>query len=338
MDFRTKVKLPADGLQISHADRLMSLGSCFSEQIGNRLTEAKFHCDVNPFGILYNPLSIAEALHLMLRGKPFDADSPELFATADGWWHSFMHHSQFSAPTKDECLRLINERLQPAIEALPQLDCLLITLGTAYVYFKTDRHAAPEDCYGVVANCHKLPESMFVRKLMTPADMSNALRLALDPLFKLNPKLQVLFTVSPIRHARDGFHANQLSKASLLLAVDALCQDYPGCHYFPSYEIQLDELRDYRFYADDMLHPSASAVNYIWECFCETYFTPKTRALISECRDIRQALEHRPFHPESPAYKSFLTQIVLRINRLTEKCPTLDFRKELKLCHTRLKQ
>lgn len=320
----------------------MSLGSCFSESMGERLTQAKFACDVNPFGILYNPFSIAKAIETMAGGRLYDEDSPELFSTGDGWWHSFMHHSRFSAPTKEECLRLINERLQPAIEALPKLDCLLVTLGTAYVYFRKDR--TKEGAAGplfdeAVANCHKLPEKCFVRTLVEPSGVFEALDRAFGRLRELNPKLTIVFTVSPVRHARDGFHGSQLSKASLLLGVEELCRKWPdNCLYFPAYEILMDELRDYRFYADDMLHPSTLAVDYIWECFCQTYLTKGTRDVMAECLSVSRDLAHRPFHPDSPQYRNFLTQITLKIGRLMEKCPTLDFKKELELCRTRLKQ
>lgn len=339
MNFRTKVELPAGILSVGYQHRLMSLGSCFSEHIGNRLSDAKFACDVNPFGILYNPFSIACALETLLDGRLYDETSPELFVSKDGWWHSFMHHSRFSASSRDECLRLINGRLSRAMEALPSLDFLLLTLGTSYVYcLKGEDGVAADPLEQVVANCHKLPESRFVRLRVSPDAIVRRLGAVIGRLLERRPTLQVLFTVSPIRHARDGFHANQLSKSALLLAVDELCATYPCCHYFPAYEIVLDELRDYRFYADDMLHPSPLAIDYVWECFTDACLTAEARSVMAECQEIRRALEHRPFHPEAPQYKNFLTQIVLRINRLTEKCPTLDFKKELELCHTRLNQ
>lgn len=342
INLATKVELPrGTSLSIDYSSRLMSLGSCFSDSIGEHLTHAKFACDVNPFGTLYNPFSIARAICTMVEGCLYDEDSPELLSTADGWWHSFMHHSRFSAPTKGECIRQINERLQAAIDALPKLDCLLITLGTAYVYFFKDGKKNVHDGHtfkDAVANCHKLPEKQFVRELQDPCDILDALGYAISRLKEVNPKLQILFTVSPIRYVRDGFHASQLSKSSLLLAVDKLCRSDSNCHYFPAYEILLDELRDYRFYADDMLHPSALAVDYIWECFCQSYLTKDTRTLMAECLSVSRDLAHRPFHSDSPQYRNFLTQITLKIGRLMEKCPTLDFQKELELCRTRLKQ
>jgi hypothetical protein len=154
---------------------------------------------------------------------------------------------------------------------------------------------------------------------------------------EINPNLKVLFTVSPIRHAKDGMHGNQLSKATLLLAVDELCRTCPGCFYFPSYEIMMDELRDYRFYADDMLHPSRMAVEYLWECFSKCYFKEQTHVVMKEWAEIRRGLEHKPFDPESEAYRNFLSQIVLKIARIKEKFPYLEVQKELELCECRLK-
>lgn len=330
INFKTTVELPSDTFKISHSDTLLSFGSCFSENIGIRLIRAKFHCDVNPFGILYNPFSIASALNDLFHARIYKKEDWEIFQSGEQW-HSFMHHSRFSANQVDECLSTINRRLQQATHALQHADCLLLTWGTARVYQLSENNR-------IVANCHKLPERMFTHKLVSVEDIVSVYRPLIKKLLSIRPSLQILFTVSPIRHAKDGFHANQISKSVLLIAIEQLCNLFPCCHYFPSYEILMDELRDYRFYADDMLHPSELAVEYIWERFCQTYFLPETLQVMKECTSIAQALEHRPFNPESLQYKNFLTQIVLKIKRLTEKYSTLDFEKELELCHTRLKQ
>lgn len=328
VDFRTKVELPVSELDIRYSDNIMLLGSCFSENMGNLLVESKFTCDVNPFGVLYNPLSIASALGDMLAGRTYGPDDWELFET--DCWHSYMHHSRFSAPTRDECLHLINERLHRASDNLRSLDYLLLTFGTAWVY-----RLASNGC--VVANCHKQPDRLFRRELLGVDDIVREYARLVDELLALRPSLQIVFTVSPIRHMKDGLHGNQISKSVLLLAVDRLCSLYPCCHYFPSYEILIDELRDYRFYADDMFHPSSLSISYIWQCFCQSYFSAQTMQVMAECQEIAKAISHRPFRPDSLQYKRFLTQIVLKISRLTEKCPTLDFKNELEICHTRLK-
>ena len=327
MNFRTQVELPERQTEIRHSEQIMLFGSCFAENIGNLLLENKFRCDVNPFGILYNPLSIAEALAQLMEGKMYTES--DLFQ-ANGLWHSWMHHGDFSASTSRECLERINARLSKASEALASTDWLMVTFGTSYVYLHREAKF-------VVGNCHKMPEKTFERSMPNVSAFVEKWQGVLEKLRRVNPKLKVLFTVSPIRHAKDGMHGNQLSKATLLLAVDEICRTCPDCHYFPSYEIVMDELRDYRFYADDMLHPSAKAVEYIWECFCRCYFSDETQAVMKEWADIRRGISHRPFNPHSEAYREFLSQIVLKIARIKEKLPYLEVQNEKELCESRLK-
>ena len=209
-------------------------------------------------------------------------------------------------------------------------DWLMITFGTAYVYLNRETEE-------VVGNCHRMPERMFRRSMLDVSTIVKEWQDVLNKCRKVNPNLRVLFTVSPIRHAKDGMHGNQLSKSTLLLAVDELCRTCPSCFYFPSYEIMMDELRDYRFYADDMLHPSSMAVGYLWECFCRCYFSAETGVVMKEWMEIKKALGHKPFHPQSEAYREFLSQIVLKIVRLKEKFPYLEVQKEKELCESRLK-
>ena len=339
------MELPKGEAEIRHQDKIMLFGSCFAENIGRRLVENKFRCDVNPYGILYNPYSIIRALTEIKECRTYTKE--DLFE-ADGIWHSWMHHSSFSAPTAEECLANINGRIVRAHEELKQADWLLITWGTAY-YYKL------KETGKVVANCHKQPDRLFHRYAADVDYLSNDFGFMLEDLLRINPNLKVLFTVSPIRHAKDGMHANQLSKATLLLALEDMVEKkfedeelmeegfmdvelslYKHCHYFPAYEIMLDELRDYRFYADDMLHPSTLAVDYLWECFSECCFSDGTRRTLKEWAEIRRGLEHRPFDASSEAYRNFLTQIVLKIERMKEKLPYLDVQNELELCQARL--
>ena len=306
----------------------MLLGSCFAMNMGASLLDAKFRCDVNPYGVLYNPESISTALREMQGGKVYAEQ--DLFRF-QGLWHSPMHHSMFSAEEAEDALRGINLRLTTACVALHELDCLLITFGTAWVY-------ESKETGRVVANCHKLPENSFVRRRLSVQSIVEDYTSLLAGLFARNSRLEVIFTVSPIRHVRGGMHANQLSKATLLLAIDALQNAFPDqVFYFPAYELLLDELRDYRFYAEDMLYPSDVAVRYLWQRFSRTCFTPQALRIMQASEDIRKALSHEPFHPSSSEYKRFLEQIVLKIDRLTEKYPYLDFQKEREICHTRLK-
>lgn len=327
MNFRTQVELPEQETEIRHSDRMMLFGSCFAENIGKMLLENKFRCDVNPFGILYNPLSVSEAIRRILSGSTYRAD--ELFESG-GKWHSFMHHSIFSGASAEECLGHINSRLEQASAAFPRLDWLVITWGTAWVYIRKETGT-------VVGNCHKQPDRLFERRLLTVEAIVGTYADLLAEVRKINPTIKVLFTVSPIRHVKDGMHGNQISKSVLLLAVDALRHQCRDCYYFPSYEIMMDELRDYRFYADDMVHPSQMAVGYLWECFDKTYFGTATRQAIKAWEEIKKALGHKPFDAHSDAYRKFLTQIVLKIDQLKEKFPYFDLQKESEECQARLK-
>lgn len=328
MEFRTKVELPVGNEKIHHSDRLMLWGSCFAENIGKLLNEYKFACDLNPFGILYNPASIAQAVQTLQEKR--------LYSEADllwnkNSWHSLMHHSAFSSPEKEECLSAINYRIDKGYESLMQANWLIFTWGTARIYEWRETGE-------IVGNCHKLPEKLFTRRLMEVNEIVSAYTHLLTKLHNQNPRLHVLFTVSPIRHAKDGMHGNQLNKATLLLAAEKLCQTLPFCFYFPSYEIMMDELRDYRFYADDMLHPSGLAINYIWQCFKDSFFDSKTLQFIKQWDEVKKALAHRPFNPQSDGYRSFLSQILLKIERLKEKFPYLDAQNEEALCQTLLKK
>jgi hypothetical protein len=327
MNFRTQVELPEKETEIRHSEQILLFGSCFAENIGNLLKENKFRCDVNPFGVLYNPLSIVCALNQILERKEYREE--DLFFSG-GLWHSWMHHSDFSASSSEECLERINSRLRKASEELVTADWLVMTWGTSYVYMH-------EDMQMVVGNCHKQPDKTFRRSRQNASVFVEECLGVLKKCRKVNPNLKVLFTVSPIRHAKDGMHGNQLSKATLLLAIDEICRSCPNCFYFPSYEIVMDELRDYRFYADDMIHLSSKAVEYIWECFCQCYFSKETQMVMNEWTEIKKAIDHKPFRPDSDAYRTFLSQIVLKMMQMKEKFPYLEVQKEMELCESRLK-
>lgn len=325
--FYTSVEMPQGLPRFSQRDRLLLMGSCFATHIGTRLVGAKFACDVNPYGVLYNPLSISAALREALEEKVYGKD--DLYEY-NGLWHSPMHHGDFSAPTPEEALEHINMRLETLRTELKGLDVLIVTWGTAWVYedIQTGR---------IAGNCHKKPEHCFRRRRLTVEEVTDNWLDLLGTLRKQNPHLQVLLTVSPIRHLRDGLHANQLSKSVLLLAADKLTGTMPdAAGYFPAYELLTDELRDYRFYAADMVHPSDIAVDYVWQRFCETCLTDEARQTMDECEAIRKDLAHKPFRPSSDSYKNFLEQILLKIDRLNEKYPYLDFEKERTTCRIRL--
>lgn len=327
MNFYTTVDIPKHLPRFTQADSLLMLGSCFASEMGERLRAGKFGCVVNPYGVLYNPLSIATALQEIRQGKVYRED--DLFEYR-GCWHSPMHHSDFSSPSPKETLQAINDGLQVARTILPSLKGLLLTFGSAYVYEEKERGC-------IVGNCHKLPERNFTRRRLSVDEIVDVYASLLSEWFAENPSLKVLLTVSPIRHVRDGLPANQLSKATLLLAIDRLLTLFPDhLYYFPAYELLIDELRDYRFYAEDMVHPSKVAVDYVWTRFCEACMTPDARQLMHDCEEVQKALAHKPLHPDSQEYKRFLGQIVLKIEQLTAKFPYLDFQNESELCRTRL--
>ncbi len=328
MEFKTTVTIAPGGFQISPKEKTILLGSCFVENIGTYLIENKFQVDLNPFGIIYNPASVASSLYRLLDPEPFRIT--DLFQH-QGVYHSFSHHSRFSGTDPEQVLSHINGRLQTSSDMLCNIDRLIITFGTARIY--------KEKISGrLVSNCHKLPDKTFDRVFLSVEDIVLKWKTLLAALFKKRPGLQILFTVSPVRHWKDGAHGNQLSKATLLLAVEQLCGLYPGqIHYFPSYEIMLDELRDYRFYADDMLHPSPLAFRYIRERFADTYFTPETQELLTEWEVIRKALLHKPFHPDSEAYRSFIMQTLLKAEQLEQKFPYFYMTKERDLLLSKLK-
>lgn len=289
---QTPIKLPtAPASPLSYGQRLLSLGSCFSEHIGKSLSRLGHHICVNPFGTLYNPASISECLDRLMLGLPFG--EKDLFLHKD-LYHSPLHHGSYSSPEGADTLKLINQDFEQACEALSRLDYLLITWGTAWIY--TDKARAK-----VVANCHKRPEADFDRRLWSVDELSDRVATTLYKLFELRPDLQIISTISPIRHLRDTAHGNQLSKSTLLLMDDKLRQTFgkERYHYFPAYEIVLDELRDYRFYADDMTHPAPLTQRIIAERFAEWLMSPQALATSRQVEHLRRQFEHRPLHPDS---------------------------------------
>lgn len=329
MQLTTPVTIAKSEFEITHKSKIMLLGSCFAQNIGLRLQACKFDVCNNPFGIIYNPLSIATVLRRATSGEEFTPQSPEIFESAERW-HSLLHHSDFSRKTREELLHTINRALQEAHRLTRSADVIIITFGTAYVY---SRHSDGL----VVSNCHKLPAKSFNRRLLSTNEIVDAMSEALAPIVATNANVKIIFTISPIRHLRDGAHDNQLSKATLLLAIEQLREKFPAnSAYFPAYEIVLDELRDYRFYAEDMTHPSPLAVEYIWERFHNTYTGKECHALCQTAEEINRALAHRPSDASSKAYKEFIGATLKKIDAVKQKHPYLNFEKEIEQCHTLL--
>jgi hypothetical protein len=320
MEFRTIVLCEKLQHQISHRDKILLLGSCFAENIGHLLVAHKFNVKINPTGILYNPVSIADALQMMSDRYQYTVN--DIFRDGN-LWHSFRHHSRFSHTDPELCIDGINRELKAGAEQLHRASWLLVTFGTAYVY-------SLRETGKVVANCHKLPASLFDRRRVGVDEMLRGWIPLIERLSDSNSELKIMFTVSPIRHLRDGAHENQLSKSVLLLFVDELCRLYPDrCIYFPSYEIVMDELRDYRFYDAGMTHPNEQAITYIWERFSEACFSEETRTLNREWERLEKALNHRPLTPDKDAFRDFTMQNLFKLKKIREKYSYFDLSKEI---------
>lgn len=321
MEFRTCVDIGEGEVMINHNTEMMMLGSCFSEEIGRKLLDHKFRVEINPFGILYNPFSVSEALKRLISGNPFSESDLFLY---NGMYHSPMHHGVFSSPRLEESLHLINNRFEKAVALLPLTDLLMVTFGTSWIYRRKDDDK-------IVANCHKLPANQFERTRLSLEEITLEWQILIKRLIQLNPRMKLLFTVSPVRHMKDGAHENQLSKATLQLAIERLQVLFPKqIFYFPAYEIMIDELRDYRFYGDDMLHPTSLAVNYIWEKFSLFCFSHETEEVNREWSVIRQALEHRPLHPDSEAFYRFRQQTEDKLEAFARCHPSISCDEERK--------
>ena len=330
MELMTRIDIPKPEWKIGAGSKVLLVGSCFASEVGEKMLRGGFEAMVNPFGTLYNPASIAASLLRSISEKECTTESVELVQGAtDGVWHSWMHHSSFSSADPAVLVERVNRTTHEVASFLREADVLIVTFGTAIIYRLKETGM-------LVANCHKQPDSLFVRERLSAYDIADQWQMLLQLLDSVNPHLKVIFTVSPIRHKRDGYHINQISKGILLQAVEEMVDG--RCAYFPAYEIMLDELRDYRFYADDMVHPSTQAIDYIYERFADSYMTSDTQALAAQCRDIHRAVHHRPFHPESPQHQQFVETTLARIQQLQQLHPYLSFAEEIELCNTQFRK
>jgi len=312
MKLQTEVDISPLKCRIDYAKAGLSIGSCFAQEVAMRLRRLRLPIAVNPFGVLYNPLSVADAIERLAGGEHFT----EADLCFDGeLWHSFAHHGSFSSTEVKRTLEMINSALDEGGEMLRRADYMIITLGTAWIF----RHI---DSGRRVANCHKFPAKNFVRERLsvgqTVENLENIFRAVL-------PNMRIILSVSPIRHIKDGLAENSLSKAVLRVAAAELCERCPNVEYFPAYEIMMDELRDYRFYKTDMLHPSEQAVDYIAERFMQAAMESDTHRLISKVEKIVTAMEHRPINPDTEAYARFRSEIETKIEELGKSHPEIVF-------------
>lgn len=310
MNLYTQISIPTSDRPISYNDKILLLGSCFADSIGVKFSEHYFHTLVNPFGTLYNPASIATAFCSSSNIQSPIANTH--IVEWGGMWHSMLHHGSFSHPDKQEVIRRCEQSREQLQSFLQQASVVIVTFGTAWVY---------EYEGAVVANCHKMPANMFVRRRLTVEEIVAMWQ----PIIESMPDKHWIFTVSPIRHIKDGLHDNQLSKAVLLQSIEQLSQlSIAHCSYFPSYEIMLDELRDYRFYADDMLHPSQVAVEYIWQRFVDAYMTADTQNEMCTLHQLWRDRHHRFLHPESQEAQCFAERLKTQLQQLQLRYPWIE--------------
>lgn len=320
MDFRTKVSFNWQGERINHSHSLIFFGSCFADEVGSMFGANKFNVLQNPFGVLYNPLSIANAIERSLSETPYSEN--ELIKVGN-LYHSFAHHSLYSHTNKELMLKTINNELGKCSCKLKNADYLFITFGTAWVY-------ELKDSGEVVSNCHKLPASNFIRRRASIAELTQRSAEVIEKLLSVNPNINIVLTVSPIRHLKDGAHENTLSKSTLLLMCEELQNMFnKNISYLPTYEILLDELRDYRFYADDMAHPSKKAVEYVWERIREEVLSPESETIIKEWGKIRQGISHRLMSADIEGYRLFLNNLLNSANAFANKYKYIDVEQEI---------
>jgi GSCFA family len=319
MNFHLEFSPKSFEQKIFHQDKLLLVGSCFTEQIGNKFLHHKFNVLQNTNGILFNPISIAQSLTSYIENNIYT--ETDLFYENE-CWHSWQHHSRFSHPDKTHCLKTINQSQQTATDFLKTADWIFITLGSAFVYQLLNGT--------VVANCHKVQAEKFAKKLLSVQEVLAALDNVIHRIFMQNKNAKIIFTISPVRHLREGFVENNRSKAVLIQAVHQLINKFNNLFYFPAYELVIDDLRDYRFFAEDMVHPNYAATNYVWQKFVTHCVDEQTIELMKVINEINAAINHKPFNPTSEAHQKFKATNVEKIKLLQKKYSYLNFAEEEK--------
>ncbi|WP_158840750.1 GSCFA domain-containing protein [Polaribacter sp. L3A8] len=315
MQLQTKIPLKKEIKNtIDYNSKIVLLGSCFSENIGDKLTYYKFQSNQNPFGILFHPKAVENLITNAINEKVYTVDD---LTFQNERWHCFDAHSNLSSADKNELLNNLNTAISSTNNQLEAATHVIITLGTSWVYrfIETDT---------IVANCHKIPQKKFLKELLSVDEISESLEAIIELLKSINKEIKVLFTVSPVRHLKDGFIENTLSKAHLITAIhNILNEGYT--FYFPSYEIMMDELRDYRFYTEDMIHPNKTAINYIWEKFSETWFSESSKSMMKEIEVIQKGISHRPFNEKSAQHQQFLKSLELKKSKIKTQLSFIKF-------------
>jgi lysophospholipase L1-like esterase len=311
VNFRTQIPLNnslSEQSKIDYSSKVVLFGSCFSENISKKLSYFKFQNFSNPFGILFHPIAIERLITNAINQKEYS--EKEVFFHNERW-HCFDAHSELSDISKEELIKNLNSQISSTYKQLHESTHLIITLGTSWIY----RHIESDK---IVANCHKVPQKKFLKELLSVDEISSNLEAIISLIKSVNPKTEIIFTASPVRHLKDGFTENSLSKAHLISAIHNVTEPRNHSHYFPSFEIMMDDLREYRFYNSDMIHPNETAINYIWEAFKSVWIHKESVNLMSEIDTIQKGLSHRPFNKNSKQHLLFLENLQLKISALQE--------------------
>lgn len=319
LPYRTEVICPKANFEINHSNQIFLIGSCFSDNIFTKFNQHKFAAEANPYGVIYNPISISNFLSRVTNQNFYVEDDIEIY---NEQYFNFEHHTSLNSLSKDEHLNQLNRLVKSQQQILKNTKFLFITFGTAYVYHHIYQNI-------IVANCHKLPNTHFEKKRLSTKQILDTYTLLLTEIEKFNPNCKIIFTVSPVRHWKDGVIENQRSKATLHLAIDYLQQQFEQVSYFPSYEIVMDELRDYRFYSPDMLHPNQQAIDLIWHKLSSTYFNEKTLILNKEISSLLKQYNHKPFNKNSEAHKTALDTLHQKMIEFQNENEAINFEKEL---------
>ena len=318
MQFRTQIPIPKSNYPIDYNAKIVSLGSCFAVNMAEKWDYFKFQNVCNPFGILFHPLAIEKFVDFAVSGKEFTGK--DVFFLND-LWHCFDVHSDLSNSNKDELVASLNTIIKATKEELSEASHIIITYGTSWVYQNIESN-------DIVANCHKVPQKQFKKELLSVDEIKVSLRNTIQLIHSINPDCDIIFTVSPVRHIKDGFVENQRSKSHLITAMQEVLQTEHykrNTEYFPSYEIMMDELRDYRFYAEDMLHPNQVAIDYIWKRFKETTISETTFSIMDEVEQIQKSLSHKPFNPKSESHLKFEIKLREKITKLEGQYSFMKF-------------
>ena len=319
MQFRTQIPISKSNSPIDYNSKILSIGSCFAENMAEKFDYFKFQNETNPFGIIFNSVSIEKLFERVCKEQWFE--EKDVFFHNERW-HSFDVHSDLSNADRQELLETLNKAILETNKQLKEATHIIITFGTSWIYRNLEKDE-------VVANCHKVPQKQFSKELLSIEVIQKSIQNTIEAIQVLNPNINFIFTISPVRHIKDGFVENQLSKSHLFTALHQVLKTHNSKliahNYFPSYEIMMDELRDYRFYNEDMLHPNQIAIDYIWKLFSENYVSEESVQVMKEVDEIQKSLRHRSFNPESEQHQKFLANLQQKMKKVEKKLPHIKF-------------